>query len=207
MAKKRKPTVKRTPILLIAGIAAIAVVLLSAGGFAFAASQEQHDTFCASCHTQPETTFYQRSTAATPTDLASFHTTKATNCIDCHSGAGITGRLSAEMMGARNAVLWFSGTAQQPAPLVFPIGNDNCMKCHATVTSGVSSEGRRGTFGPQGHYHRFLSRWQAADPNAATCVSCHAGHDTAGDPNSAYVNIATVQQTCNACHNVLGRGD
>ena len=159
MAKKKIVKTKKRPILLIAGIAAIAVVLLSAGGFAFAASQESHDTFCASCHTQPESTFFQRSTAQTPSDLASFHTTKATACIDCHSGSGVSGRLAAEMMGARNAALWFTGTATQPAPLVFPISNDNCMKCHAQVASGsTSGGGPRGNFGPQGHYHRFLSR-------------------------------------------------
>ena len=50
--------------------------IFATGGFAFAATQEQHDSFCASCHTQPESTFYQRSTAAQPADLASAHTSK-----------------------------------------------------------------------------------------------------------------------------------
>jgi nitrate/TMAO reductase-like tetraheme cytochrome c subunit len=62
-----------------------------------------HDQFCASCHTQPESIFFQRSTGALAVDLASFHTTQKTRCIDCHSGPGLFGRMQAELLGARNA--------------------------------------------------------------------------------------------------------
>ena len=116
-------------------------VLMIAGGFTFAATQESHDSFCASCHTQPELTFYQRSTDAQPVDLASFHTTKDTRCIDCHSGAGVPGRMGAEMLGAHNALAWYSGTAVQPAKLTSPIGDENCLKCHQDLLNRAAAAG------------------------------------------------------------------
>jgi NapC/NirT cytochrome c family, N-terminal region len=192
-------------------------VVFTAVGFTFAANQEQHDSFCASCHTQPETTFYQNSTAAQPVDLASFHTTRQTRCIDCHSGAGLLGRVRAELIGARNAAKWYSGTAVQPAVLTFPIGDGNCLKCHQAVTQrgfvpqeqitvpgSQSGEGEGG--GRSGHWHQFMARWQAAAPNAGTCVSCHGGHTTGAAAQSGFMNAQNVQDTCNACHQVLRQG-
>lgn len=53
---------KRSPLLaVLLGLFVLGVVF-AVGGFAFAASQETNDSFCASCHTQPESTFVQRST-------------------------------------------------------------------------------------------------------------------------------------------------
>src|SRR5512146_2330441 len=117
----KNPQKKRFPLIPVLIAAALVVVLLAGGGFAFAATQESNDAFCASCHTQPETTYLQRSTGAQPPDLASFHTGQNTRCIDCHSGPGIFGRMSAELMGARNALLWYTGKAVQPAVLNYPI--------------------------------------------------------------------------------------
>jgi hypothetical protein len=198
----RKPTRRVLWFPIIGGLALVALVL-AGGGFAFAATQEQHDAFCASCHTQPETTFYQRSvTAATttgqPVDLASFHATKNTLCINCHSGSGLTGRISAETVGARNAVLWYTGQAVQPAPLVYPIGDGNCLKCHQDVTIDRSRDN---------HFHAFLANWQAVDPKAAHCVSCHLGHSTDGTTDTGFQVIATTQAVCDSCHAVLRGGE
>ena len=79
--------------------------------------------------------FYQNSVGGQPVDLASVHTTYKTRCIDCHSGAGLNGRVQAELMGAHNALLFITHTDVQPAKLTQPIGDENCLKCHATVTS------------------------------------------------------------------------
>jgi len=114
-------------------ITAVVGVIFTIAGFAFGASQESHDSFCASCHTQPESTFYQRSQGASPVDLASYHTSQSAGCIDCHSGEGAPGRIQAEMLGASNALKWFSGTAVQPAVLAVPIADQNCLKCHQNV--------------------------------------------------------------------------
>lgn len=197
-SKKSLPKPKRFPLIPVLAIGVVVILALSVSGFAFGASQEQHDSFCASCHTQPESTFYQRSTAGSPTDLASAHTPKNVNCIDCHSGSGIAGRVGAEMLGARNAALWYSHTAVQPAKLSVPIADDNCIKCHAEVLN---------TSGMQNHFHSFLTRWQAADPNAAKCVSCHTAHNTDVVAGEAFINETTVSAECQACHGVLGGGE
>ncbi len=208
---------KKWPLIAILGAIFGIGILLGVGGFAFAASQETHDAFCASCHTQPESTFYQNSTAAQPVDLAAFHQPQKVACIDCHSGQGITGRVTAELIGARNAFKWYTGTAVQPAVLTFPIGDQNCLKCHADVTqrgfspkeqinlpvSGGEGEGERE--GRNNHWHEFLARWQAASPTAGSCVSCHAGHAAGGTAQAGFMVSATVQGTCDACHLVLRR--
>jgi nitrate/TMAO reductase-like tetraheme cytochrome c subunit len=213
-ANQRKKKFAIIPVLIVAGIL---LVLMTAGGFAFAATQESHDPFCASCHTQPETTFFQRSTAGQPSDLASFHTTKDTLCIDCHSGQGIMGRVQAELLGASNAVKWYTGTAVQPAVLLFPISDQNCLKCHQNVTQRgyspkepITIQGVRFRAGGEGginHWHEQLARWQATSATAGTCVTCHAGHTTGLTAQSGFMNAQTVQNTCDACHKVLRRGD
>ena len=219
MSKSANPQrKKKSAVIPILIGAIILLVLVTAGGFGFAATQESHDAFCASCHTQPETTFVQNSTAGQPTDLASFHTAQGTRCIDCHSGQGITGRMQAELLGARNAVKWYSGTAVQPAPLTYPISDKNCLKCHQDVTtngfapkepitvpSGVS--GGRERAGRNNHWHTFLARWQATSPTAGTCVSCHPGHVAGTTAQTGFMDAQTVQATCNACHQVLRRGE
>lgn len=194
------------------GLVALGIVI-AGGGFAFAASQETRDSFCASCHSQPESTFYQRSIGAQAVDLASFHTAKSTRCIDCHSRAGLTGRLQAELLGARNAALWYTHSAVQPAQLRLPIQDPNCLKCHQDVTQQgfvpkesvtiPGAAGGRGEEGRNNHWHQFMARWQAAAPTAGTCVSCHSGHLTSGTAQSGFQDAQTTTSVCDACHSVL----
>ncbi len=190
---------KMNPLAWIIPAAVLAFgLLLAIGGYAFASTQEENNSFCASCHTQPESTYYQRFQVTTAVDLASDHAQKAsTKCIDCHSGSGFGGRLSAILLGARNAAAWFSHTAVQPAPLTVPIKDGNCLKCHQDVQSQVTVNN---------HFHGFLTRWQAVDPNAATCVSCHSSHTTDGQADQGFINQARMSAVCEQCHNVLGGG-
>jgi nitrate/TMAO reductase-like tetraheme cytochrome c subunit len=194
---KRTITRRKTifPIVLrvAVGVLLVGLVLVSSG-FGFAASRESHDPFCASCHTQPETTYFERSTSA-PVDLASAHKPENTRCIDCHSGEGLTGRLQAELLGAHNALAYLTHTAVQPAPLTRPIEDASCLKCHADVTG-------RQDF--NNHFHNLLPRWQAVDPQAATCVSCHSGHTTDGSADLAYLNEARTRIVCEDCHRAAG---
>ncbi len=194
--KKKKTT---NPLLFIIPAAVLGLLLIFAGGgYAFASTQEENDSFCASCHTQPESTYYTRAQTKPSVDLASDHEQKsAAKCIDCHSGIGFGGRLNAIMMGARNAAAWFSRTAVQPAPLTVPIKDDNCLKCHLDVTNQVTVNN---------HFHGFLSRWQAVDPNAGSCVACHSGHATDGLADASFTNTARTDAVCNQCHGVLGGG-
>jgi len=193
------------PILIVV----LVILILPAGGFAFAASMESHDSFCGSCHTQPESTYLERSTAAQPVDLASYHTPQNTRCIDCHSGIGIPGRLSAEMMGASNAIRWFTKTAIQPAPLTKAIGDSHCLKCHGQVSDQnyVPKNQTLQDLGEaqNGHWHLFLPRWRAQDTKAATCVDCHNAHTTDGSVQILYLNEQRTTAVCDACHSVLHR--
>ena len=212
---------RKLPFLGVVGVLIAAGIALGAGSLVFAASQESHDAFCASCHTQPESTFFQRSTAGQPVDLASYHQdyhSQTVRCIDCHSGQGVTGRVSAELMGARNAFKWYTGTAVQPAVLNYPISDQNCLKCHQDVTQRgftpkeqislpVGGEGGGEREGRNNHWHQFLSRWQAASPTAGTCTSCHAGHATGATAQTGFMDSATVRQVCESCHHVLRGGE
>ena len=210
---------KACSMITVLVLGAALVVLLIAAGFGFAASQESHDSFCASCHSQPESTFYERSKAAKPADLASFHTTQSTNCINCHSGQGIIGRMQAELLGARNAFKWYTGIAVQPAVLTVPIADQNCLKCHQDVTQrgftpreqitvpGGRAGGEGEREGRNNHWHQFMTRWQTATSTAGTCVSCHSGHTANASPQTGFMNAQNVQDTCDACHRAIRRED
>jgi hypothetical protein len=195
---KKKDARKPKTLFPVLGAALLAALLLAASGFAFAYTQEEHDTFCSSCHTQPESTFYQRALDTQAVDLASFHTAKGTRCIDCHSGAGLNGRMQAELLGAHNTFALYTHTAIQPAKQTVPIHDDNCLKCHQQVTNGRSRNN---------HFHGFLAEWQATDPNAGHCVSCHGGHSTDGNAQNRFQNQALVSTVCGACHRVMRGGD
>jgi predicted CXXCH cytochrome family protein len=182
----------------------LASLVMASIGFGFAAHQEQNDSFCASCHTNPESIYYARSIAPKTVDLATAHALEETRCIDCHSGEGIFGRISAEVMGARNAVMWVTGRATQPAPLTNPITDEHCVKCHGGVTGEEhDADVRSKLFGPLGHYHANFIRWQEMDQNAGSCVSCHSGHDLGGVTKNKWIVTASVKDVCQACHDVM----
>jgi predicted CXXCH cytochrome family protein len=192
----RPPVKKRRKLWLIAVIPVVLIVL-GVATVATAMSFENHDDFCASCHSEPESTYFKREAAA-PTDLASFHSTKQVNCIDCHSGVGvIPGRLDSFMLGTKDLIAWNLGRAKQPAVHTVPIADANCLKCHTTLMQQQNMNN---------HFHIFLSRWQARDKNAATCVSCHQSHNTDGEVQLGFLNRATTTNVCQSCHRILGGG-
>ena len=123
-------------------------------------------------------------------------------------------------MGARNAALWYTNNAVQPAPLNYPIADGSCLKCHQEVTQEAytpkrsitldvggreSREGLGGEAGPN-HWHVYLAQWQAATPDAATCVSCHPGHATDGTEQSGFQNAQATGVECEGCHTLLREG-
>ncbi|NOY55144.1 MAG: hypothetical protein GXP34_04075 [Actinobacteria bacterium] len=179
------------------GLAALGALLLVTGGLS-GAHLENRDTFCASCHSQPESVYVTRSLAANPIDLASFHTTKQVRCIDCHSGPGVMGRASALALGVRDATRYFTGRFTQPAPLTRAIADAQCTKCHGDVANGQDF---------QNHFHVFLAQWQARSPNAASCVRCHESHITDGEARIGFLNEARTTQVCQACHSFAGADD
>jgi nitrate/TMAO reductase-like tetraheme cytochrome c subunit len=187
----------RRKLWLLALIPAVLIVL-GVATVATAMSFENNDDFCASCHSEPESTFFKREAAA-PTDLASFHSTKQVNCIDCHSGVGlIPGRIDSFLLGTKDLIAWNLGRARQPAVHTHPIQDVNCLKCHTDLLKQQDMNN---------HFHIFLSRWQARDKNAATCVSCHQSHNTDGAVQLGFLNRVTTTAVCQACHRALGEGD
>jgi predicted CXXCH cytochrome family protein len=175
----------------IAGISAAVVVM----GIAvmFTATQfENHNSFCASCHTQDEENYYKQSLQTNSVDLATFHEMKQTRCIDCHTGRGVSGRVGGLMAGASDLVSYFSGHYPQPAIQDNPISDGNCLKCHEKIFDKKDMNN---------HFHIFLPRWQGLDrANAATCVSCHGGHDQTGDSKIAFLNKDKTSAICQKCH-------
>jgi predicted CXXCH cytochrome family protein len=187
---------RKWPLILVIVIP-LSLLLLGAGSGVVAMQFENSDDFCASCHSAPESTYVQRE-AGTSSDLASFHHTKDVRCIDCHSGPGfIPGRVNALTLGAKDLVAWTMGHATQPAVHTRPIEDANCLKCHVEVTTQRNFNN---------HFHVFLSRWQAQDPKAANCVSCHQSHHTDGEAQLKFLNRENTVNVCQSCHAVL-RGD
>lgn len=193
----RQPRRPRSRLRLAAIYAAVAIALLGSGGLV-AAHLENDDSFCASCHTQPESTFFQRSRAAAAVDLSSAHALKGVGCIECHSGVGVSGRISAMRLGADDLTAYLAGHYNNPAKLTVPIADANCLKCHADISDKNSFDN---------HFHVLLPKWQRLDPaHAATCAECHASHATGGQQRIAFLQPAPTQAICQRCHEFAGEG-
>lgn len=185
-------------IVVLVMLVPLILVVLAAATAVTAMQFENHDDFCASCHSQPEQTYFQREAVAS-TDLASFHSAKDVHCIDCHSGPGLVpGRITALTLGAKDLWAWTTGHATQPAVQTRPISDANCLKCHEQITQQLAFNN---------HFHVFLSRWQARDNNAATCVSCHQSHHTDGEAQLAFLNRNQTVNVCQSCHQTFGEGE
>jgi len=184
--------------VVMAGLIALGVSLIvAAGGTAYAIQQENHDSFCASCHTQPESKYYQQSLDTTAPTLAAFHSQKDVRCIDCHSGGGPFGRAVGLEQGFQDLTAFYSGHYHKPAVTLNKLGDDSCTKCHEQVTNSG---------GFNNHFHRFLARWQSIDPNAAHCVDCHTAHPAANRAQN-YLTAGLVTGVCQSCHARLGAGE
>jgi nitrate/TMAO reductase-like tetraheme cytochrome c subunit len=97
------------------------LVILGATAMVTGTEVEQHNSFCAACHTQDESRYYQQSLAPA-IDLASLHEAKgASLCIDCHSGPGVTGRIGGLIAGASDMISFLRGYYPQPAVQEDPI--------------------------------------------------------------------------------------
>lgn len=203
MKKSRSATArakrKKWPwLLVVAGLAACALTIVAAaGGTAYAIQKENRDAFCASCHTQPESDYYQQSLNQNAPTLAAFHAQKQVRCIDCHSGGGPFGRFEGLMQGTQDLTAYYSGNYHKPAVTLNKLSDDSCTKCHEQVLNSG---------GFNNHFHRFLPRWQQLDSAAAHCVDCHTAHP-GGDQAQGYLANTPVQMVCQQCHTALRAGD
>lgn len=200
MSKHRKASHKMRRPIGRRGIIALSVlgalVVLGTSAMVTGTQMEEHNSFCAACHTQDESKFYQQSLAPA-IDLASFHEAKGVAlCMYCHSGPGALGRVVGLVAGTSDLISYLSGHYPQPAVQEDPLGDGNCLKCHANVTQNQDINN---------HFHALLSQWQAIAPSsAATCVSCHNGHNINGDAQITFLNKNDTLAVCQQCHETVG---
>ncbi|MGE5263663.1 MAG: hypothetical protein ACM3S0_09795 [Acidobacteriota bacterium] len=170
------------------------------GGVGFVSYQEQNDTFCTACHTQPETEYFQRALQAdaqqNAQDLASFHHRKKDiRCIDCHVGEGALGRAAVVSVAAWDALKFYTRLARQPAVIVIPVQNEACIKCHL-------DDIRKPGFENHEHNKYFDPK---EDPPAIACTHCHVTHRL-GDEKQAFQFRDAILPRCEYCHAQMRRG-
>ena len=188
-------------------ILALCLVAVVVAGTGVGLALEENDSFCASCHTQPETLYVRQAQAALgprSATLAALHhrlETVATaarpvapvKCIDCHGGVGAVARVHTLVeLGVMDTLAFISGRYEQPARTTRPLPDINCAQCHAEAVAAP---------GFDNHFHTKL-----ADPQAPTinCVSCHLSHFDQVDPREKYIRRAAVFDRCNECHRQMG---
>ncbi len=181
-------------VLLLAAV----IFILASGVYTTAVRLEANDSFCASCHVEPETTYYQASLNPNEaTTLAVFHAGTQTRCIDCHSRRWIPGRVWAHWGGLQNLLAYRSGNYTSPSVTTRPVGEGGCTKCHSDLT-WVSER--------PAHYHSpwLRGRWRAADGPANTCQACHPSHQPVAPADKRFMDAGHIESQCNACHNATG---
>jgi nitrate/TMAO reductase-like tetraheme cytochrome c subunit len=187
-------------LLRLLALGALVVLIAVIGSVTYVSYREQDNTFCVSCHTQPETEYLARYLCAAQTqdaqDLASFHhRKKEVRCIDCHGGEGALGHAEVEAFAARNAFKYLSGTAQQPAVIILPLQNEACIKCH-------EQQVRKPGFENHMHNKYFDPK---ESPPFIRCTDCHVSHRP-GDERTAFQFRDAILPKCEYCHATIGRG-
>lgn len=185
------------------GVRLLGLVALVLVGTAYAVGTqfESNDAFCASCHVEPESTYYEASLDPTAAEtLAAFHAGARTRCIDCHSGKWFPGRLLAHLGGLQNLVAYLSGRYRAPSITTRPVGDAGCSKCHTELT-WVSER--------PGHYHSPLlrRRWQAEGGPLNTCEVCHSSHEFVASADKHFMDNELLEDQCEACHDATGVGN
>ena len=180
----------------LAAAAIVALLVLGGGGAAYALSLENHDDFCASCHTQPEVNYYTRTLRQPPAELASAHVAKQVHCIDCHSGPPPAGRAAGLIQGAQDYAAYLSASYHKPAVTSHPLPDANCVRCHANLFDNRKLAN---------HWHFYLPDWQRRQPQqAARCVSCHTSHTMGPSLVVKYAFDAKINPFCESCHTFEG---
>lgn len=173
------------------------VFALAVGVYTTGVQLEDNDAFCASCHVEPESAYYQDSLEAEAPTLAGFHASTETRCVDCHSRQWIPGRLWAQWGGLQNLLAYQSGRYRNPSVTTRPVGDGGCTKCHSNLT-WVSER--------PGHYHSpwLRWRWRTAGGPANTCEACHPSHAAIAPAANQFMSVTHIEEQCNACHDSTG---
>jgi hypothetical protein len=195
------------------GIFALGLIAIL-GGVSIVSANEQHDEFCISCHTEPESTYYMRFQGAVSgpaADLAAFHHRQvyprnspeghSIRCIDCHVGEGVVGRGIVVSLAAWDALKYVTGTARQPAVVVFSVQNEACLKCHEQQAK-INLEKPKLPFIIDNHFHYKLFEQGAP---FESCVACHVSHRE-GSQTNQYQFREVIIPVCEDCHRREGKG-
>lgn len=183
------------------------LALLAASGLTAAVELETRDAFCASCHTEPESTYYARSLEL-PADLASTHAfidSGRVRCIDCHSGEGALGRARSLSQGAWDLIHYLSGRYAQPAVSTNPVGDPGCVKCHLPRLA-ANALFVEGMIASRSHYHleEYLQEWMLRRPQLeGSCAFCHVAHSEGASAGDHFSLPADIENGCDTCHSAL----
>jgi hypothetical protein len=198
---------------VIAGVVLVGLVAL-VGGVSIVSANEQNDRFCMSCHTEPELTYlarFQSAMGGRAQDLAAFHhrqlfprsspTAQNIRCIDCHVGEGLLGRGIVISLSAWDALKYVTGTARQPAVVVFTIQNEACLKCHDQQAK-LNLDKPVKPFIIDNHFHYKLFEKGAPFER---CVDCHPSHRDGTETNGFQFRDAIIP-VCENCHRKENKG-
>ncbi len=185
------------------GAAALLAVAFGAAFLVSASAAEEHDAFCASCHTVPEQTYVDRARQASGgsqpyLDLASAHYGLSAvagggfRCIACHRGdSTLPNRLATLTLGARDTFIFVAGHADpaiEKAHANAPeLLNAACVQCHARALLVAGFEN---------HFHNKLP---------ATYALWKAGGELTFPANTSRANSGTLtlystSVVCTDCH-------
>ena len=203
------PRRRRWPVIVAVGF--FVLLILGSGSFVVASTLEDHDSFCISCHTVPETTYYNRAyvsldnpSQAVP-DLATAHYLLSHEhgkpefaCIDCHHGDGSLGnRVSTIALGGRDAVIYVLGRADptiektQLAEGWLP--NASCVSCHTDTLLRQQDL--------DNHYHNYLPQTGQLVASGATFVVPTPSNSGATESRqNRPIRTVNTSLTCTDCH-------
>ena len=194
---------------IVLGVILVALLALP---FPVVSKLEERDTFCISCHTVPEETYYERARSTMageadyPPDLASAHydlEDEPFRCIDCHRGdQSLPHRFRTFLLGARDTLIWVSGQADPTIEKVDAgepeLLNAGCLSCHAES---------RLELGVNNHFHNQL---MAARELEAMGMEPFAPPE--GLPGTLFTGLAELESTitcldCHQAHRTIPDGD
>jgi hypothetical protein len=192
----------KTPVV----VALALVVLLGLVSIAGVSVIEENDSFCATCHLQPERVYVARARAVAQafgqareqgldgeqlwrasrdaaSDLAGSHRGAALNCVACHRGDNSLGdRARALALGAGNTLLYVTGRFDpEHSGLANPdLVTRSCLRCHVWQPRlGGVEEGMQNPVTVdafENHFHFYLFEPEYAQETAVGCLDCHPSH-------------------------------
>ncbi|MBI1822470.1 MAG: NapC/NirT family cytochrome c [Nitrospirae bacterium] len=117
---------------------------------------ENHPSFCNSCHEMNRPHDGWISSGASHSHLS---------CMDCHSGAGVTGVIEAELRGFGQLIEHFALSEKElKGPFIAKVPKEFCLKCHRLQLSRTAKAHR--PFKIEGkecsRCHRHQDGWEFA---------------------------------------------